>query len=254
MQIWLYTILSVVIVSLISLVGIFVIPFSKEKLNRVLIYFVSFSAGTLLGDAFIHLIPEAYSEKSNSLFVSVSILLGIITFFVLEKFIHWRHCHKVACASHPHPFSYVVLAGDTVHNFIDGLVIGASFLVDTSVGIATTVAVVFHEIPQEIGDFGSLVYGGFSKFHALMLNFITALAAVLGAIIVLAIGGNDKVVNFLVPFAAGGFIYIAGTDLIPELHKHTEIRKTFWQLVTFVLGIGLMVLLLMLFEKSFTNY
>jgi len=166
----------------------------------------------------------------------------------LEKFVHWRHCHKVPSEKHPHPFSYVILTGDTVHNFIDGMIIGASYLVSIPVGIATTLAVVFHEIPQEVGDFGSLVYGGFSRKKALLLNFITALAAVLGAIAVLILGENESLVNFLVPFAAGGFIYIALSDLIPELHKHTKARESFWQLTNFILGIGLMVALLLLFK------
>lgn len=239
---------SVFAVSLIALVGFFVFPLKREKLGEVLIYFVSFSAGTLLGDAFIHLIPEAYEKMENTLFVSISILSGIIVFFVLEKFIHWRHCHKIASDEHPHVFSYTILVGDSVHNLIDGMIIGASYLVSIPIGIATTVAVVFHEVPQEIGDFGSLVYGGFSKVRALFLNFITALTAILGAILVLVFGSGNLFANFLVPFAAGGFIYIASADLIPELHKHTQIKRSFWQLVTFILGIGLMVLLLFLFE------
>lgn len=248
MTIWLYAILSVIFVSLISLVGFFVIPFSREKLSKILIYFVSLSAGTLLGDAFIHLIPEAYEKSVNALTISLYILSGIVIFFVLEKFIHWRHCHKVACDEHPHPFSYTVLAGDTVHNFIDGLIIGASYLVSIPVGIATTMAVIFHEIPQEVGDFGSLIYGGFSKMRALLLNFMTALAAIVGTAMVLAFSGSFNFSFFLIPFAAGGFIYVASADLIPELHKHMEIKKTIGQLATFILGIGLMVLLAVLFE------
>ena len=247
MQIWLYAILSVVVVSLISLVGIFAIPFDREKLNKILIYIVSFSAGTLLGDAFVHLIPEAY-EIGNTIFISLSILSGIVLFFILEKFVHWRHCHEVACDNHPHPFSYVILVGDTVHNFIDGLIIGASYLVSIPVGIATTIAVVFHEIPQEVGDFGSLVYGGFSQKKALLLNFMTALAAILGTILVLIFSNVSNLTGFLIPFAAGGFIYVALSDLVPELHKHTEIKKSFWQLVTFILGILLMMILLVIFE------
>lgn len=239
---------SVFAVSFIALVGFFAFPLKKEKLGKVLIYFISFSAGTLLGDAFVHLIPEAYEKMENALFSSLSILSGIVVFFILEKFIHWRHCHKIASDDHPHVFSYTILVGDAVHNLIDGMIIGASYLVSIPIGIATTVAVVFHEVPQEIGDFGSLVYGGFSKTRALFLNFITALAAVLGAILVLVFGGENFLANFLVPFAAGGFIYIASADLIPELHKHTQIKRSFWQLVTFILGIGLMVLLLFLFE------
>jgi len=248
MTVWLYAISSVFIVSLLSLVGFFVLPFKKEKLNKILIYFVSFSAGTLLGDAFIHLIPEAYKSSGIILNISLHILSGIVAFFILEKFVHWRHCHKIPSENHPHPFSYVILTGDTVHNFVDGLIIGASYLVSMPVGIATTLAVIFHEIPQEVGDFGSLIYGGFSKRKALLLNFMTALAAVFGAIAVLILGENKNLVNFLIPFAAGGFIYIASSDLIPELHKHTEAKKSFWQLTTFILGIGLMVALLLLFE------
>ncbi len=247
-MVWFYAIASVFVVSLISLIGFFALPFNKEKLDKILIYFVSFSAGTLLGDAFIHLIPEAYEKIGIYFQVALYILSGIVAFFVLEKFVHWRHCHKIPSENHPHPFSYIILTGDTVHNFIDGMIIGASYLINIPVGVATTLAVVFHEIPQEVGDFGSLVYGGFSKERALFLNFMTALAAVLGAVIVLILGKNESMVNFLVPFAAGGFIYIALSDFIPELHKHTEAKKSFWQLLNFILGIGLMVVLLLLFK------
>jgi zinc and cadmium transporter len=160
---WLYPILSVIIVSLISLIGILYFFIEKNKLYRSLIYLVSFSAGALLGDAFLHLIPEAYENSSNQHLISIYILLGILLFFILEKTIHWRHCHEEPCETHPHPFSYIILVGDTVHNFIDGLIIGASYLVSIPIGIATTIAVVFHEIPQEIGDFSSLIYGGFSR-------------------------------------------------------------------------------------------
>lgn len=247
MTIWIYTLASVFIVSLISLVGVFTFAISAEKLKKVLIYLVSFAAGTLLGDAFIHLIPEAFEESENTIRLSLNILAGILVFFVMEKFLHWRHCHEVACEDHPHPFSYILLVGDVLHNFIDGLIIAASYLVSIPVGIATTLAVVFHEIPQEIGDFGSLLYAGFKKTKALLFNFLTALTAVLGAIIVLALNINDgSITKFLVPFAAGGFIYIASSDLIPELHKNTEPKKSFWQLGAFVLGIGLMLLLVTL--------
>lgn len=248
MTIWLYTLLSVIIVSLISLVGVFAFAISAEKLKKILIYFVSFAAGSLLGDAFIHLIPEAYESMGASLSLSVYILLGILSFFVIEKFLHWRHCHEVACDDHPHPFSYILLVGDAVHNFIDGLVIAASYFVSIPVGIATTLAVIFHEIPQEIGDFGSLLYAGFKKAKALLFNFFTALTAVAGALIVLILNINDgEFTKFLIPFAAGGFIYIASSDLIPELHKDTDPKKSFWQLVSFILGIALM-LALVLFE------
>jgi zinc and cadmium transporter len=241
-MLWIYTLISVFIVSLISLVGVFALSLDHKKLYKNLIYIVSLSAGTLMGDAFIHLIPEAYENSESSVSVSLYILFGILVFFVLEKVIHWRHCHEEPCEKHPHPFSYVILMGDSLHNFIDGVVIGASYLVSIPVGIATTVAVIFHEIPQEIGDFASLIYGGFSRKKALILNFLTALTAVAGALLVLLFnlktGGLE---NFLVPFAAGGFIYIAGTDLIPELHKHNEAKKGILQVVAFLVGIGLML-------------
>jgi len=247
MTIWLYTLVSVIIVSLISLVGVFTFSINHKKLEKVLIYLVSLSTGTLLGDAFIHLIPEAYENNEKSLLVGLYVLVGILFFFIVEKFFHWRHCHHVPSEHHLHPFSYIILAGDTVHNFIDGLVIAASYLVSIPVGIATTLAVILHEIPQEVGDFGSLIYGGFSRYKALMFNFLTGLTAVIGAIIVLLINANVFEMNkFLIPFAAGGFIYIASADLIPELHKNTEPKKSIGQIVLFMVGIGLMISLLFL--------
>jgi len=245
-MIWIYTIASVGVVSAISLIGVFTLSIKKEKLNKVLILLVSLSAGTLMGDAFLHLLPEAFSGENKQM-TSLLILSGILLFFILEKVVSWRHCHEVACEDHPHAFSYMILTGDMVHNFIDGLVIGASYLVSIPVGIATTIAVVLHEIPQEIGDFGSLIYGGFSRFKALMYNFISALAAVLGAILVLSLSfDSEKLVAILVPFAAGGFIYIAGSDLIPELHKNRNKKIIVWQVITFIVGIALMFALLFL--------
>lgn len=246
-MVWFYTLSSVAIVSLISLIGVFTFSIRKESLEKILIYSVSLSTGTLLGDAFIHLIPEAYSQSANKIFPALFILSGILTFFVLEKYVHWRHCHHIVSVNHPHPFSYVILFGDAVHNFIDGMIIAASFFVSVPIGVATTMAVVFHEIPHEIGNFGSLVYGGFTKKRALFLNFMTAIISIAGALLVLAIGNETSgIINFLVPFAAGGFIYVASADLIPELHKNTEIKKTIWQTIIFALGIGLMFALLFL--------
>lgn len=242
--IWLYTIVSVFIVSLISLVGVFTLSVDQKKLYKYLIYFVSLSAGTLMGDAFIHLIPEAFKQGRSEANISMYILLGILAFFLLEKVLHWRHCHEEPCEAHPHPFSYIILTGDAIHNFIDGAIIAASFLISFPVGIATTTAVIFHEIPHEIGNFGSLIYGGFSRNRAILYNFFSALFAILGAIIVLAINTSIDMTEFLIPFAAGGFVYVAGTDLIPELHKHNETRHGIWQVLTFILGIGIMLGLL----------
>ncbi|MBX4212015.1 ZIP family metal transporter [Candidatus Pacearchaeota archaeon] len=246
MNVWTYSLLSVFIVSLISFVGVFVLGIKAERLKTLLIYLVSFSAGALFGDAFIHLLPEIAKNQGFSLNVSLSILGGIIIFFILEKIIHWQHCHLPITTTHVHPFSYMNLVGDGVHNFLDGAIIAAGYFVSIPAGIATTLAVVLHEIPQEIGDFGVLLHGGFSKGKALALNFLSALTAFFGALLVLIIGveRSSLVEPFLVPLAAGGFIYIAGSDLIPELHKETKLSKSIIQLLFFILGIAVMFALI----------
>src|SRR3989344_1270030 len=182
-QEFLYALVSVFIVSAVSLIGVITLSLNIEILKKVILYFVSFSVGALLGDVFIHLLPEIVEENGFGLNISMYILLGILVSFVMEKIIHWRHCHHPTAKKHPHPFAVMNLIGDFVHNFIDGLIIGASYIISIPVGIATTIAVVLHEIPQEIGDFGILIHGGFSKGKALFLNFVTALSSVLGAVI-----------------------------------------------------------------------
>jgi len=246
--VWFYSLASVGAVSLISLVGVITLSIKIENLKKILMYLISFSAGALIGDAFIHLIPEVVEESGGfSLTVSLYVISGLVVSFIIEKFIHFRHCHMPITKEHKHPFAWMNLFGDSIHNFIDGLIIGAAYLVNIPVGIATTIAVILHEIPQEIGDFGVLVHGGFSVKKAVFLNFVTALTAVLGTVIVLVFGNiSESLSLFLVPFAAGNFIYIASTDLIPELHKETAIHKSTIQLVFFILGVGIMLSLLML--------
>jgi len=247
LSVWLYTIISVLAVSIISLIGIVFLSLKSEKLEKVLVYMISFSAGALLGDAFIHLLPEAVESTGFSLMISFSVLAGIAFSFTAEKIIHWRHCHHPITKNHRHHLSKMNLVGESVHNFIDGMIIAASYLISIPVGIATTITVVFHEIPQEIGDFGVLVYGGFTKKKALIANFLIALTAVLGAIITLLIGTNIRnILTFLIPFAAGNFIYIASSDLIPELHKETKLKISLAQLILFVLGILVMASLILL--------
>ncbi|HBP00888.1 MAG TPA: ZIP family metal transporter [Candidatus Moranbacteria bacterium] len=247
MEVWFYTIASVLIVSVVSLIGVMTLSLGKNTLEKILILLVSFSAGTLLGDAFIHLIPESMEGGNGA--VSIYILSGLLFFFVLEKFIHWRHCHEAGCPEHSHALPSMILVGDGLHNFIDGMIIAASYLISIPVGIATTIAVLFHEIPQEIGDFGVLVHGGFSKTKALFYNFASASTSVLGAVLVLVASSySENAEIFLVPFAAGGFIYIATADIIPELHKHKshKLSESFKQLTFFVAGIFVMWLLLFL--------
>lgn len=221
------------------------LPLKKEKLKKILLFLVSFAAGGLLGGAFLHLLPEAVEETGFNLEISLAILIGLLAFFVLEKFISWRHCHIPTSKEHPHPLAFMNLVGDGFHNLTDGVVIAASFLTNPTLGIATTLAVIFHEIPQEIGDFGVLIHGGFTRKKALVFNFISALMAVTGAILTLFLGIKfTNLVQFLIPFTAGGFIYIAGSDLIPELHKETNLAKSLVQMIGLILGIGVMLILL----------
>lgn len=241
-----YIFSSVFFVSLISLIGVFILSFGEKRLNQILIYLVSFSAGALLGDVFFHLLPEVAKDIGFSTKMSFYLLNGILTCLILEKFIYWRHCHIIASKQHPHPFSFLILFSDALHNFIDGSIIGASYLISIPLGMATTLAVIFHEIPQEIGDFASLLYGGFSKSKAIFFNFLSALTAILGAVFVLFFKNYLKELPiFLIPFAAGNFIYIACSDLIPELHKELfEIKKSIFQTIFFICGLVLMYVLL----------
>ena len=251
-EIWIYSILSVLAVSLVSLVGVLTLALSGNKLQKLVFLLVALSVGALFGDVFIHIIPEVFESSPNVILTSTYILLGILIFFVLEKFLHWRHahgCEDEECETHMPggvaPIGKMVLASDGFHNFIDGVIIGASYLASIPIGIATTLAVILHEIPQEMGHFGILIHSGYSKGKALFYNFVSALFAILGVFVpLLLVGGVEKIIEIVLPIAAGGFIYLAGSDLIPELHKSTDIRKSFSQFVFILVGLGLMYLLL----------
>lgn len=246
-QTWLYTILSVLVISSVSLIGIFTIFVNTDKLKKMLLFLVSFAAGVLLADAFLHLIPEAFSKIASPIKISLFILLGIIIFFILEKFIHWRHCHVLTSEDHPHPLGMMNLIGDSFHNFMDGVLIAGSFLISPALGLTTSFAVFAHEIPQEIGDFSVLLHAGYSRQKAVFFNFLSALAAIVGAVLTLLAGNRiGNISQFIVPLTAGGFIYIASSDLIPELKKETALIKSAGQLLAILSGIGLMVLLLAL--------
>jgi len=247
LKVWVYTFSSVFIVSIISLVGALTIALRKDLLQKILLFLVSLSAGALLGGVFFHLIPEAAEDIGFNLNLAIYILAGILTFFTLEKLICWRHCHIETSESHPHPFAVMNLIGDALHNFIDGMIIAGTYLVSIPLGISTTIAVIFHEIPQEIGDFGVLVHGGFGRLKALLLNFATALTAVLGALVILILNIEVETVGkILVPFTAGGFLYIATSDLIPELRKDIKPLNSILQLVFILLGLGIMYLLVII--------
>jgi zinc and cadmium transporter len=243
----LYTLGSVFVVSLISLIGVFGCLYHEKSIRKVLLYLVSFAAGALLGDVFLHLLPEIVNEVGFTVEISLYIMAGIVFSFIIEKFIHWRHCHFPDEKGHVHAFAWMNIFGDAVHNFIDGILIAASYFVSIPVGIATTAAVICHEIPQEIADFGVLIHGGFSKTKALLVNFGSALTAILGALLALFLHARmENASLFLIPFTAGTFIYIASADLIPELHKEVKVERSIMQLGAFILGIVFMVVLLRL--------
>ncbi len=245
-----FPLISVAIVSLISLVGVFTISLREELIKKYISLFVSLAVGALLGDAFIHLIPEGLEEMGNATLFSLLIIGGILLFFVIEKYLHWHHHYEAEDIEehHIHPVGKILLLSDGIHNFIDGLIIGSSYMVSTELGIATTIAVILHEIPQEIGDFAVLLHAGFSRARALWLNFASALTSIFGVVVVLIAGTVSEALSiWLIPFAAGGFIYIALSDLIPELHKKSEkVSHTLLQLLLIALGVVLMLLLLIL--------
>ena len=202
---------------------------------------ISFAAGGLLGDVFVHLLPEIAHKTGFTLQSSFYVLVGISASFIVEKVIRWRHCHHPTTCDHPHPVAFMNLFGDAVHNFVDGMIIGAAYMVSIPVGFATTLAVLLHEIPQEIGDFGVLLHAGMKKKKALLLNFLISLTAGLGVVLALLLSSHvEGTTEFLIPFAAGSFIYIAIADLIPEMHKEVAVKKSLLQFLMFALGVALM--------------
>jgi zinc and cadmium transporter len=234
----LYILAATFVVSLISFIGVFTMAIKDQILTKILLILVGLSAGALMGGAFLHLLPEAV-ELDRSLNVFLFVLVGFVLFFLIEKILHWRHCHKGNCDVHT--FTYMNLIGDSIHNFIDGLIMAASFVISIPLGITTTIAISVHEIPQEIGDFGVLIYGGFSKKKALFLNFCIALTAVIGGIVGYFISSRiENLVVFILPFAAGGFIYIAATDLVPEIRKELDMKKSLATISVFIFGIIMM--------------
>ncbi len=244
---WTATILSVLAVSAIAFVGIFVLVVRENLLRRVVPVLVGFAVGALLGDALFHIIPELAEDGGITVAISWIMALAIIGFFVLEKFIHMHHRLEAPAHGHIKPIVLTNLLGDGIHNFVDGAIIAGAYLANVSLGLATTAAVVLHEIPQEMGDLGVLVHAGLTPKRALVYNFATALTAVAGAVLTLlladAVGG---VTRSMLALSAGAFIYIAGADLIPELHRATDLRASILQFLAVVAGFAVMAALLVL--------
>lgn len=257
-------ILATFVISLISLSGAILFVFNEKKVSKFLILIVALAAGAFLGTAFFHLIPEAvemhvegehyedvheelgssdeheevaHEEEHNHVFLpSYFILLGILLFYVIEKFIHWHHHHDIDC--HKHSLSTLSLIGDGIHNFIDGALIAAAFFVDTNLGIVTTIAIALHEIPQEIGDLAILLHSGMSKTKALFLNFLSAITAILGAVSMYFIANiMENYIPLMISFVAGTFIYLSLADIIPELNKKSNNFSQLTISLVFLIGI-----------------
>lgn len=220
--------------SLIAFVGALSLKLSKKLFDILIIALVAFSAGALLSGAFFHLLAESLVVMgANQAFILL--FAGFALFFLIEKFLHWHHCHKGECEEHP--FTHLILIGDGLHNFIDGLIIAASFMVSAGFGAFTTLLIIAHEVPQELGDFGVLVYGGFSRAKALLFNFLSQLTCVIGGLVGFFFTQSTGISEMLLPFAAGGFIYIAATDLVPELKKEKSLRRSLSSFAVFLFGI-----------------
>jgi len=233
------SLLSTLVISLISLIGLALIFINQKIVQKITLFLVSFAVGSLLGDAFIHLIPQSFEFFQQKTTTSLFVLFGIILFFILEKILRWHHCHEVDCRQSTKHITTLNLVGDSVHNFIDGALIAASFQISLLVGLTTTLAVILHEIPQEIGDFGILIHHGISIKKSIFYNFITSLTSFLGVFLIFSLNYNFS--SYLIPITAGGFVYLALTDLTPELHRHdTKISNSLTQLICILLGISLM--------------
>lgn len=229
--------------SLVSLIGISVLFFKEKILNKILLFLVGLSAGTMMGGAFLHLLPEAIDEfgAEGGVLPYLLALCGFIIFFIVEKFLHWRHCHKKNCEVHS--FGYMNIVGDGIHNFIDGLILAATFLADEKLGLIALLMIILHEAPQEMSDFGVLLFSGFKKVKALLFNYISAAMVIAGGMFGYFFGAADGFVKYLLSFAAGGFIYIAASDLLPEIKKETKPSRFLPSFIMFVIGILLMFFL-----------
>lgn len=244
----LYSLLAALIVGLFSFVGALSLLISGDRLNKFLIYLVSFSAGSLIGAAFFHLLPEAAGLTESPLRIYVYALTGFSLFFVLERVLRWHHCHGGECETHKH-LGWMNLIGDGFHNFIDGMVVFAAFAAGPALGVPVTLSIILHEVPQELGDFGVLIYAGFTKRRALLYNFLSACVALLGVLTAYFLYFYNELVSaFLLPFAAGGFIYIAASDLIPEIHKDERLSRAIWSYLLFIAALVFMYFMKVWFE------
>ena len=232
--------------SVVALIGGVVLLYKEKWAKKISLFLISFAAGALLGAAFFDLLPEAMEETGKSeMFAAV--LAGIMAIFLFEKVLKWHHCHDEECDAKA--VSSAVIFGDAIHNFLDGIAIAAAFLVGVPVGVATTIAVFFHEVPQEIGDFGILLHNNYTKGKVFLYNFLGALTTPLGALIgYFLLAYISPWLGTILAFTAGTFIYISTSDLIPEV-RHKEKGNEFGHVFTIILGIAVVFLVGLLFQE-----
>ena len=237
MPIWLQILCATSVVSMTALVGVLLLGINERVLRRSSFVLVAFASGGLVGAAFFHLLPEAMKLGGEGTFAMGAI--GVLSFFAMEKWLCWRHCHDDTCEVHG--FTYMTLIGDGIHNCLDGVVIAAAFLSSSHLGVITTAVVIFHEVPQELGDFGVLVHGGLSTSRALRLNLIAGLTTIAGGLVGYLLSEHSaRVQPHLLAFTAGGFVYTALADLVPELHKRRRPGASAAQFA--LMSLGLLVL------------
>ncbi|MFY0649852.1 MAG: ZIP family metal transporter [Methylophilaceae bacterium] len=218
--------------------------FSKLKMVNYADYFVSLAVGTLLGAAFLEIIPHAYELSGDLHQISLIVLIGILVFFILEKLLVWRHCHGSHCENHSPVVNHdvkkgsILIIGDCFHNFIDGILIASAFIVDIKLGLITALAIIVHEIPQEISNFSILINSGYSLSRTLMMNIITGCAMIIGAILAyFVLNDLEELIPIILSLAASSMIYVAISDLIPSLHKKVQIMQTLQQTFSILFGV-----------------
>jgi zinc and cadmium transporter len=232
---------SSILMSAIAMVGSVTLLLKPATLQRILLPMVAFAAGSLIGGAFFHMIPAGLEAYGNDTSFFGWLVFGFCVFFSLEQLLHWHHCNR-AQSSCKQPLTYLILLGDGLHNYIGGLAIAGTFLIDIRLGIMTWLAAAAHEVPQELGDFGVLIHGGWEKGKALLFNVLSASTFLLGGLTTYYLSSNIDI-SFLIPFAAGNFIYIGATDLVPEVNKHSDIKINLINFTAFIFGIVLMLLI-----------
>ena len=229
-----YILGAVVLVSLVSLVGIASISFKKGFVKKYMFILVAFATGTLLGTVFFDLMPESIEIGGSFGFI----LLGLILFFGIESFVHWHHHQTEECKHCLHPTAHLTIIGDSFHNFLDGVIIAASFLASVPTGIVVTFAIIIHEVPQEMGDFLVLIHSGLSRKKALAFNFLSATFSILGGLLAFFfLSKTQSLLPLVTSLAAGGLLYVAAADLIPELHKEKNYKKLSSQFLFLILGV-----------------